>query len=583
MITAKYLLDDVLESSCVLYANEAITVAEDDLKRGRPAINYITMDGLGVDLYDDTSEFITAGDYCGYISQNVSDSDCNSDDFVAIYGLREDSSFAENNLEITHGITLGFEQNYCPSVKIFAYDKDDDLVFEKEIEITQLYQHIDLDSIICNRVYIYFTKTQYPYSFVKLSTLILGNVHIFDSFSSFDMLDEINLLSDDLPMGQVEFSVFSENDLIGKNGSVLYFFDNSELLGKYYLADIERESKTKYNFTVQNLLYEANNKVYDFYGQSLFSKYAVGWTHPFTFQRPTNYIRGSSADSVTIPGALDELMNYIGVEFEIDKTFYINNDWWFPQYLQSGTARYALQQMCWALGAYVQCSDKIYIKPLSSIDINNPKIIRNSDSRILKTKVKKNDKISNVLWDITRYIGAQSPNITEITKVEVTSEQLVNSIFDVTVNFSKPTKISSIEGGNVLTDCAFENPYKITFPVTEAGTYTLYGYELTSSKQTEIIPVNPTGSEKNYSKYDLILLNGDQYPYLTNKKTELYKAELNNEILTATIVYDGEKTGDCISIQTSLDDMFTGIITSVRFSSSGTYRTAEIEVQKWNT
>lgn len=572
MITAKYIQDDALQSEGTLTPNNSIVVSYNDLRIGKPAMNYITMDALGMDLYDDNSEFITENDYCGYISQSVSDSNGIITDTIKVTG---------SNMYIKHGITFCFVTQYPTNVTLTAYSaiNNGEIIFEGTFEITSLYHHIDLEPLECASLIITFNNTQLPHSFIKLESLVLGGLHIFNDFADFDYIDEVNVLSADLPIGEISFSVFSDTDLLGVEGNKLYFFDGSHFMGEYYLVTSDRETETKYNFVVQNQMFKADKTKFEDYAQALLSTYLSEGSFAFAYQRPINYQRGSGEMASIIPGALETCLDKCGVRYEIDNYFLTNNDLWLTPYLKPGSCRYALTQLCWVLGAYIICSDKVYIKPLSAISTQTPKVITNEDNRIIRTSVSKAKKISNVLWDLPMYSRDDSPQIKKVSSVNVATGS------KITIAFNNPTKVMSVVySSGAEEENIYETPYTISFfnGTKESGEITINGFDLNNSKITEIIPINSDGDEEKYSKYDLMLLDSAWDPLIDFKKSQLEKAARENKVLKATIGYSGEKTGDLISIQTNLGDMFTGIITKIGFSSPNTHRTAEIEVQQWN-
>lgn len=572
MITAKYIQDDALQSEGFLNPNASIIVSYDDIRIGKPVMNYITMDALGMDLYDDDSEFIAENDYCGYISQSVSDSNGNIADTIEITG---------NNMHIEHGITFEFVNQHPTNVTLTAYSTIDrsEIVFERMFEITSLCHHIDLELLECSSLVITFNSTQSPHSFIKLEALVLGGLHKFNDFAEFDYIDEVNILSADLPIGEISFSVFSDTDLLGVEGNKLFFFDGSHFMGEYYLVTSDRETETKYNFVVQNQIFKADKTKFEDYAQALLSTYLPEGSFAFAYQRPINYQRGSGEMASIVPGALETCLDKCGVRYEIDNYFLTNNDLWLTPYLKPGSCRYALIQLCWVLGAYIICTDKVYIKPLSAISTQTPKKITNEDNRIIRTSVSKAKKVSNVLWDIPMYSRDASPHVKKVSSVNV------NVGSKITIAFNSPTKVMNVVySSGAEEENIYETPYTVSFfnGTKESGEITINGFNLNDSKITEIIPINSEGDEKKYSKYDLMLLDSAWDPFIDFKKSQLEKVARENKVLKATIGYDGEKIGDLISIQTNLGDMFTGIITKVAFSSPNTYRTAEIEVQQWN-
>ena len=561
MITAKYILDNIGESTASLFPNEAIDVTYDELKLGKPVINYISLDGMGIDLYDDTSEFVEDEDYCGYISEDVSGENCVSTDRISFFGqLLDDVTSAENNLEITNGITINFEKDFVKEIKIVAYDKDDNKVYENIFEISGLNNFIETGSFFCNRMYVYFTKTNTPNSFVKINTFAIGEIHTIDSFFDFDLQDEKNILSSDLPMGQVKFSTISEKDLIGKEGNTLILYDDTQLLGRYYLKSVDKTSNTKYSFTIQNILYKLDKKLY---------------SNKFAFEDSI-----WKYEAVNAYDELVKLFDFVEVDYYIDES--LKNVWLSPYMETDKSARYVLQQICFASGAYVDCwlTDKIKVltyKPKTII-----KTIRNSNNVIFETKIK-SSVYSNINWKI-KYYDKQTKDTTEQHIATIPA----SSTDSVRYNFDKDLAVTDIGTamGN-FTIGELTPKYIVLLPKDDVLVDVL-GYYIAQTEISKKLFFRNFGDEVVLDKYNLVGFKTNTLNIEDNENIKTldsineYYTKFSGKTLSAKIVYNGEKTGDFISIQTNDNSMFSGIITSLSFDNSSNYRTAKIEVMEWN-
>lgn len=563
MITAKYILDNIQESKVVLFPNEAIDINYEKLKVGNPVINYISLDGLGIDLYDDTSVFAEDGDYCGYISIDVSDENSVSTDYIAAFGaLSGDVTSAENNLEVTHGITINFEKDYATEILIVAFDKEDNQVYSNTFVINKLNNFLDIEPFVCNRIYVYFTKTNTPNSFIKINTFALGSIHSIDNFFDFELQDEKDLLSSDLPMGQAKFSTVSEENLIGREGNLLVVFDDTQLLGRYYLKEISKQSKTKYSFTIQNILYKLDKMVY---------------SNEFAFNDSQWYY-----ETVNAYDELVKLFKFVGVNYYIDES--LKNIWLSP-YMETGkTARYVLQQICFVCGAYVDCWNTDQIKVLANRPTYLTKTIKDADGIILETKVQYSTPASLVNWQI-KYFEEQTKGEPEmIATVKASGTDIVE------YKFEKETAVNDVvtdEAGdfNIL---ELTPKHILLSPSNSFKFYYIWGYPLVETENNKTIYLREYGDKVGLNKYGLVgfktntLDIDDDGNIKTLDAIRDYYSKFGGKTLSAKIVYNGEKTGDLISIQTNDGSMFTGIITSLTFQNANNYRTAKIEVIEWN-
>lgn len=561
MITCRYILDDVEKSNVKFYPNETIDVTYEELNVGKPPLNYISLDGLGIDLLDDTSHF--AGDYfddvspyyCGYISQNVSDENGNSTDMIGVFGWR-DGAFPQDNLIINHGITINFFKDFATEIEIFAFDAEDYKVYSNKFVVDKKENFFDLPEIVCNRMYIYFRKTNTPNSFIKIETLALGKIHNINSFFDFDLQDEKILLGSDLPIGQIEFSTTSKENLIGRQGNSLVFFEDSDLLGLYYLQEVERTSKETYKFTVQNLLYKLNKIIYN--------EYAI-IDNQWKFKNVNAY------------DELEKLFEYCGVNYSIHHDF---KNVWLTPYIETGkTARYVLQQICFAIGADIDCwrKDYIEIKPKT---YTSTKTLSNSDNIVLNTKINSSSQKYGARW---------SPKILSNTDEEfLTSISATPILQDIRRDFDKIVDVNTYEIGQGNYYVSELRPNYIVVQVS-GSSLRVKGNVLSETQYDKDINILPNKEFLKISNNNVVAFNneaGDISNNETIKTLEIiddYTNRFNGSVLTATIVYNGEKTGDKITIQANDDLYYTGVISLVSFNSSNNYRTAKIEVQLWSS
>jgi hypothetical protein len=513
------------------------------------------MDGLGIDLYDDTSEFVDSGDYVGYISRNVSNGQGNIDDTIVLFGGSTGESY-EDNFFIEHGISLGFVKDYPKVVRLIAYSHDGSVILLEDFEITSLNYHIDLEPFYCDRLQIQFTKTKTPNSFIKMSYLLLGNIYEFKDFKSFSLNDEVNLLGSDLPIGSVEFTVFNDNDIIGKEGNTVILYDNTDLLGIYYVKDVQQEAKNKYDFLLWNQLYKMDKITYND-----FANRSTNWKYK----------------NVNAYEEMNKLFAFCGIKCVIDES--LKNVWLTSYTPIDKSARYILQQMCFACNVYADCWKKDYveIKPISK---KNYKIVSDSDNVILKTKITKNGQVRKVDWKIENY------NYSDGLGEEDNLFTMGASEFSKNIRFlEKPCSVNYINSAQGYVD--FEvTPEYIKVWGSETVAY-IFGSWLSKTNFINEISISEHGTKnQNISNCNIIGFSNEEslvtdIPYIEEKML-LQKYFEKPNTLTAEIKYNGESVGDAITIQTLNGDYFTGIIYSLAFTNSASNRKAEIEVKEWN-
>lgn len=555
MIMAKYFLDDVLNETLTIHPNEHINVSYEDLRIARPTMNYISMDGLGIDLYDDTGEFAISSDYVGYISRDVSDAQGNIDDTIVLWGGSTGESF-EDTFFIEHGISFGFVKDYPEVVRLIAYSYDGSIVLSQDFEITSLNHHIDLEPFHCDRIQIHFIKTKIPNSFIKMSYLLLGNIYEFKDFKSFSLNDEVNLLGSDLPIGSVEFTVVNDNNIIGKEGNKVILYDNTDLLGIYYIKDVQQEAKNKYDFLLWNQLYKMDKIIYN-----NFADRSTNWKYK----------------NVNAYEEMNKLFAFCGVKCVIDES--LNNVWLTSYTPVDKSARYILQQMCFACNVYVDCWKKDYVE-IKPIARKNYKIVSDSDNVILKTKINKNSQVKKVDWKIENYNYSDGLGKEENLFTISASELSKNIRF-----FEKPCNVNYVDWAQGNGNFEVTPEY-----IKVWGSETLahvFGRWLSKTNFVNEICISEAGNKiQSISNCNMIGFSNENslvsdIPYIEEKMLIQKYFEKPNTLI-AEIKYNGESVGDAITIQTFNGDYFTGIIYSLVFTNSASNRKAEIEVKEWN-
>lgn len=114
------------------------------------------------------------------------------------------------------GITLIFSSanDYCSKLNLKYYDVNNNLISSSDYYPTNYYT-------ICNnicenyhKIVLTFYGTNNPYRYLKLYKILYGAEKVFegDSLMSAKLLEETSLISDELTINTLDFTLFSEND-----------------------------------------------------------------------------------------------------------------------------------------------------------------------------------------------------------------------------------------------------------------------------------------------------------------------------------------------------------------------------------
>lgn len=511
----------------------------------RKPCNYLTFDGNGVDLLDNNLKFYEEGDYSGYTftdyggSTFVSDEDCFIADSRGGYnGFWIKSPFPEN-------ITIQFFENCCSKIKIYyVYATSGNVLKTQTVNVADEWATLNLEPEDCSRIEIYFTKTVVPNQCIRISSMFDGTVDRLTDFIQHSLLEEINILSDDLPINQFECSIANDVSEISKTPLGLY--NNHKYYGEYYVRSVEQSGKNVYDIVAQNVL-------------CLFEGVTLeNWEY--------HALHGATTESILF--YLETLTN---------SNVYINGN--SVKYIsgthKDGSCRVALCELAYTLAKMVY-SSRTYNNDIYLIDVPTKvtSVITNTDRRIIgEATYKKTSEFADAQRK-RQFIGTLEME-SDFDKTKSVSGNIDDI---VTVSFDVPVGIYSITGATMLSSTL--TSCKLILTATSVNIK--YGELPTTDKITTIANLNTTNGE--IKKYDTFLTypyRGDDDSIIAAQNKNIQKYISSKGTVTAKIRLRNEKVGDLIQIETAWDGIITGIITKMTIS-FGYEDIADIEVVEWS-
>lgn len=501
--------------------------------------NYISMDGLGIKVKDDTTRFYNTGDYVGYISSNISNS---SGEFV-YPNIAPTISFwlSSGNLNLSSGITINFFQEYCCEIDIEYRDSDTVLIDSDTLYPNKLNFSFIPSVTSCATVKINFSKTQHPEQFVKIASLYIGSMMVIDRIKDINLMEEIKPLSDDLSINTFEFTAISDNALGIKKGSKIRPFNNGKCFGTYYIKDIERTGKNCYQVAASDSIGLLDN--YNYYG--------------------------FNTTSVLLSDIINEIQTETGL------TIQVNDDvsaYSIYGYLPIKSSRFTICAIAWACGFMVDTyrGDTVVLR---KIPTSVSSVIKSADKRIIGDstfKVTEQIKSASVTYPSGYYTEDYSTNVTAIT-------DRVTLVFD-----NAPIEVTGISGQHTT----YLSTYNIVDFYTESYNITISGYKINFNHK--IYNVSNASANYNNSKilefkdFDVLgsCLSGLNTEQIM-RSSDIGKYISSRGIVKAKIVLKEERVGDLISIETAYDGIITGIIISMN-TKFGYQNIADIEVMEWS-
>lgn len=508
--------------------------------------NYLSFDGKGIKLKENSQKFYSSGDYVGYISDSVS----NAQGQISNSGLKFYRNSTDSYLNLKKGITFVFYGNCCKSLYAMYRDSETKSIWEEKVEVgCEIFTY--KPAIEFAMLEIYFQETVYPYQFLKISEIKIGEIKVLNKFQSISLLEEINIISDDLPINSFEFTVvLNENEEL--NGDCpITVHSNGKYYGTFYTENPERIAKNIYSVTAFNSVNTLDNTKY------------LDWDSDLNLSKFSSQIKMDTG--ITVKTDKPDSLSY-GAFGHIPIDSY----------------RYALCLYAFACRFMVDGSrsDNILLKPIPT-EITS--IITTADKRIIGestfTKAKPITQAKMQFAD--RYTSSDN-------SITVACEPNISTLIYT------DTPISYVK------DVQSDNAQSLKFEVQDySGNWIrLISYTDSSIKIEYVdfvhtyknVTVNNPLSSNNSNETDLSKFNlrGISYPsgggiatQLPNfKKQDVLKYMQSKGTVKAKIRLQNEKVGDLIKIETAYDGMITGIISSMAIS-FGYEDIADIEVLEW--
>lgn len=308
------------------------------------------------------------------------------------------------------GITLIFSEagDFCNRLNIKYYGADNNILSSKEFT-PDSYNYI-YNNIVekYKKIVITFYSTNRPFRYLKLYKILYGAEKIFEgeNLMSANLLEEVDLLSSEISINTLDFTVFSDNDdfnIINPKGvfkllqkkqklKVIETFtkENKKLdMGTFYLSYWENKEHKTMLFKAQDILGVLDTTTFygAIYKDALFK----------------NVIK-----EIILSAGLDESFYEIAETLQNIK---------MTGYIPICSHRQAIQQAVFAVCAVADCSRSDKIKIYQVENSNTNKQINEKNSIFQNTRViKQTEKITTVALTAHRYDQDSTVNEEELVK-----------------------------------------------------------------------------------------------------------------------------------------------------------------------
>lgn len=447
-------------------------------------------------------------------------------------GLFEKPPILEINFTKLHsslGLTFLFSKagDYCNHLNITYYDKDNQLINEAEF-------YPDSYKYVCNnvvenyqKIVIIFYGTNNPCRYLKLYQIQYGADKIFegDNLMSANILEEMDLLSSEVSINTLEFTVYSADDefnIINPTGfysllqerqafkvKELLLKQNKEIdMGTFYLDTWKNKDHKIMQFKAIDLIGIIDKT--DFYGGM--------------------YVNANFEDIIK------EIMTSAKVEdenYEIQENLKKTK---MTGYIPVCSHRKALQQLVFAIGAVIDCSRSDKIKIYTLIDREDNNTIEQTNIFQGTKTVEQNDIVTQVTMTAHNYIkGTEQEEVYKGTL----------SVGENRVLFDKPVSNISCTGGTIK-EC---NCNYAIITCTAEKEVIVNGYKYEDNAQSITVQsddINVSNKSNTLKIESAYFINKDNAQTIAKKVLDYYK---NTYITGFEFILQEEKLTEDVAIE----------------------------------
>jgi len=478
-------------------------------------------------------------EFVGYTSPDTSDENCSFGDYGPCITLS-----CSTSINLSGGIIIGFYGDCCREIEI-QYVYNAETVDIETVKVDSPFFHYKPIYGEMHTVKILFQKTAEPNQAIKVHYLNVHNVTVIDRFKSINLFEEINILSDDLPMDELEFTAVIPKGLTFRDNDKMNVYSNGKYYGTFFLDSAPHVAENIYTVNAYNCikrLEETEYQNFD-YLQASIGHFLYGDEH------------------TDIPQICELSGVDIKSEYDLSQIDVFGH-------IPISTCRYALCALAFA-GRFMVDAGRNDSVVLKRIPEEVSSIITTADRRIIGDAV------------FTRSTPIETA-ILYYPNTSMTAEKVIKSTavsgnygeYEHEIVFNNPTAVEEIAGNHVIN---YQSLNILGFSSEDSGANITVS-EHTIYKKTMVV-TNLAAEKPTQLKFDRINMVefADRYTRPDLKCEDILKYIKSPGTVNAKIRLRGERKGDLISIETAYDGIKTGIITKMDIS-FGYEDVADIEV-----
>ena len=495
--------------------------------------NHFVLDGKSENMGENITEV-------GWWSQSMSDA---NGDFTT--PLVMTINFTQVHSSI--GLTLTFSKySYCNHLKIQYYDSDN-LLLSDEDYYPDNYDYFCEETVAnYQKVVITFYSINIPYRYLKLYKILYGKAVLFegDNLISANLLEQVNLLSDELSINTLDFVVYSDDDrfnILNPQGVYATLQQRQELNVYQNKNDVLNNFGT---FYIDNWQSQNDNKM-EFRGIDL-----IGLLDKTNFD-------GGMYFNTTAEDVIDAIFESAGIDsglYSVEeelKNILING------HIPVCTHREALQQVLFTIGAIANCARTDIIE-IGRMREEQPVQILKSNVFKGSREIEQGEIVTGVLLKTHNYTqGAEQRKLFE--------GQLPTGTHKIT--FNSPSFGITCTGATIQSSSA----NYVIINVSSSGNVVVNGYEyIDNTQDVLVLNNNLVGNEKsNILTIDSVyLVNNLNVQEIGQRVINYYDKRYTTKF---KFILDEEKTADNVYLEESYGNVLEGYITELDIDLTGGY------------
>ncbi len=462
-----------------------------------------------------------------------------------------------SDIHTSLGLTLIFSKagDYCSRLKIDWYNLNNELISSKIFEPNNYYYVCNNTVKNYKKIVITFYSTNNPYRYLKLYKILYGAEEKFEgnNLISANILEEIDLLSSEISVNTLDFTAYSSDDefnIINPQGSYELLQERQPLIVTEELIKENREKQmgTFYLDTWSN----EKNKTMKITAIDL-----IGIIDKTDFY-------GGIYENVSFGTIIESIMSSANVSSENYEVQSDLRNIMMTGYLPICSHRKALQQICFAVGAVVDCSrgDKIKIYTINTNTIKST--LTKSDVIQNSRKIEQNDLVTAVTVIAHTYLA-------ETEQEKLFDDIVSGTLIDIT--FTEPAyNLSCVNGTIVESNCNHA-----IVSCSANSNVIVYGYKYKDTLQSFTVELEGLS---NNQKRNTLKVETAYFANMNNSEaiaTRILNYYTKSYKTSVDLILSDETLGDAVILESDFEQELLGNITKADINLTGGFK-ASIEM-----